>query len=118
MHTHTHYCDCFWSVPYRGVFTPVLLPSPFLFLNIVPVPSPAPPLSPSTAGVIRTALAGMDREARERYFLVVQAKDMAGSVGGLSGTTTVNVTLTDVNDNPPRFPQSAYTHLTSDPQGL
>ncbi|XP_062337304.1 cadherin-18-like [Osmerus eperlanus] len=65
-------------------------------------------------GVIRTALAGMDREARERYFLVVQAKDMAGSVGGLSGTTTVNVTLTDVNDNPPRFPQKSYQLYVSE----
>jgi len=50
----------------------------------------------------------MDREAREHYSVVIQAKDMAGQVGGLSGSTTVNITLTDVNDNPPRFPQSMY----------
>lgn len=62
-------------------------------------------------GVIRTALSNMDREARERYSVVVQAKDMAGSVGGLSGSTTINVTLTDVNDNPPKFPQSMYTDV-------
>ncbi|KAL4657153.1 cadherin-18-like [Arapaima gigas] len=59
-------------------------------------------------GVIRTALANMDREAREQYFVVIQAKDMAGQVGGLSGSTTVNITLTDVNDNPPAFPQKNY----------
>uniref|UniRef100_A0A4W4DQ43 Cadherin domain-containing protein n=1 Tax=Electrophorus electricus TaxID=8005 RepID=A0A4W4DQ43_ELEEL len=59
-------------------------------------------------GVIRTALANMDRETREMYSIIVQAKDMAGSVGGLSGSTTVNITLTDVNDNPPRFPQKNY----------
>uniref|UniRef100_A0A8C4VG95 Cadherin 18 n=1 Tax=Gopherus evgoodei TaxID=1825980 RepID=A0A8C4VG95_9SAUR len=59
-------------------------------------------------GVIRTALHNMDREAREHYSVVVQAKDMAGQVGGLSGSTTVNITLTDVNDNPPRFPQKHY----------
>ncbi|XP_075442032.1 cadherin-18-like isoform X1 [Ascaphus truei] len=59
-------------------------------------------------GVIRTALPNMDREAREHYSVVVQAKDMAGQVGGLSGSTTINVTLTDVNDNPPRFPQKHY----------
>ncbi|XP_065486255.1 cadherin-18 isoform X4 [Caloenas nicobarica] len=64
----------------------------------------------SEMGVIRTALHNMDREAREHYSVVIQAKDMAGQVGGLSGSTTVNITLTDVNDNPPRFPQSIY-HL-------
>ncbi|XP_077125826.1 cadherin-18 [Ranitomeya variabilis] len=59
-------------------------------------------------GVIRTALPNMDREAREHYSVVIQAKDMAGQVGGLSGSTTINVTLIDVNDNPPRFPQRHY----------
>ncbi|XP_064451683.1 cadherin-18 isoform X3 [Mirounga angustirostris] len=62
----------------------------------------------SDMGVIRTALHNMDREAREHYSVVIQAKDMAGQVGGLSGSTTVNITLTDVNDNPPRFPQKHY----------
>lgn len=50
----------------------------------------------------------MDREAKEHYMVVIQAKDMAGQVGGLSGSTTINITLTDVNDNPPKFPQSMY----------
>ncbi|XDV44136.1 hypothetical protein PO909_012471 [Leuciscus waleckii] len=50
----------------------------------------------------------MDREAREHYSVVIQAKDMAGQVGGLSGSTTVNITLTDINDNPPKFPQKNY----------
>ncbi|XP_067331080.1 cadherin-18-like isoform X1 [Channa argus] len=59
-------------------------------------------------GVIRTALSNMDRETRDHYAVVIQAKDMAGSVGGLSGSTTVNITLTDVNDNPPKFPQKSY----------
>ncbi|KAM9839346.1 cadherin-18 [Aulostomus maculatus] len=59
-------------------------------------------------GIIRTALADMDREAREHYTVVIQAKDMAGQVGGLSGSTTINITLTDVNDNPPKFPQKNY----------
>ncbi|XP_043921218.1 cadherin-18 [Protopterus annectens] len=59
-------------------------------------------------GVIRTALPNMDREAREHYSVVIQAKDMAGQVGGLSGSTTVNITLTDVNDNPPKFLQKHY----------
>lgn len=56
----------------------------------------------------------MDREAREHYTVVIQAKDMAGQVGGLSGSTTINITLTDINDNPPKFPQSMYTDRTAD----
>ncbi|XP_053571801.1 cadherin-9-like [Bombina bombina] len=59
-------------------------------------------------GIIRTALPDMSRENREHYQVVIQAKDMGGQMGGLSGTTTVNIILTDVNDNPPRFPQSIY----------
>ncbi|NXJ11461.1 CADH9 protein, partial [Odontophorus gujanensis] len=59
-------------------------------------------------GIIKTALPDMSRENREKYQVVIQAKDMGGQMGGLSGTTTVNITLTDVNDNPPRFPQSIY----------
>lgn len=66
----------------------------------------------SITGIIRTALHNMDREAREHYSVVIQAKDMAGQVGGLSGSTTVNITLTDVNDNPPRFPQSRYNFIS------
>uniref|UniRef100_A0A3B5AAY0 Cadherin 11 n=1 Tax=Stegastes partitus TaxID=144197 RepID=A0A3B5AAY0_9TELE len=57
-------------------------------------------------GIIRTALPNMDREARQEYDVVIQAKDMGGHMGGLSGTTEVKITLTDVNDNPPKFPQS------------
>ncbi|KAF3858820.1 hypothetical protein F7725_012021 [Dissostichus mawsoni] len=64
----------------------------------------------SHPGVIRTALGpgDMDREQREHYQVVIEAKDMAGQRGGLTGTTAVNITLTDVNDNPPRFTQSIY----------
>nr|XP_028557943.1 cadherin-24-like isoform X1 [Podarcis muralis] len=59
-------------------------------------------------GVIRTATPNMDRETQQEFLVVVQAKDMGGHAGGLSGSTTVTVTLSDVNDNPPRFPQSSY----------
>ncbi|XP_040185129.1 cadherin-8 [Rana temporaria] len=64
-------------------------------------------IDPHTA-IIKTALPNMDREAREEYLVVIQAKDMGGHMGGLSGTTTVTVTLTDVNDNPPKFAMSQY----------
>ncbi|KAM4614473.1 cadherin-11 [Discoglossus pictus] len=65
-------------------------------------------------GIIRTALPNMDREAKEEYHVVIQAKDMGGHMGGLSGTTKVTITLTDVNDNPPKFPQSAYPMSVSE----
>lgn len=64
-------------------------------------------IEPETA-IIKTALPNMDREAKEEYLVVIQAKDMGGHSGGLSGTTTLTVTLTDVNDNPPKFAQSLY----------
>lgn len=48
----------------------------------------------------------MDREVKEQYQVLIQAKDMGGQLGGLAGTTTVNITLSDVNDNPPRFSKS------------
>ncbi|KAM9307583.1 cadherin-20 [Gastrophryne carolinensis] len=62
----------------------------------------------SKTGIIRTALTNMDREAKEHYEVIIQAKDMGGQLGGLAGTTTVNISLSDVNDNPPRFPQKHY----------
>uniref|UniRef100_A0A8C3N234 Cadherin 8 n=1 Tax=Geospiza parvula TaxID=87175 RepID=A0A8C3N234_GEOPR len=62
----------------------------------------------SVVAIIKTALPNMDREAKEEYFVVIQAKDMGGHMGGLSGTTTVTITLSDVNDNPPKFAQSLY----------
>ncbi|XP_046880265.1 cadherin-7-like isoform X1 [Hypomesus transpacificus] len=65
-------------------------------------------------GIIRTALPNMDRETRDQYVLVIQAKDMVGQMGGLSGTTSVTVTLTDVNDNPPRFSHKSYQYTVQE----
>ncbi|TUD02856.1 Cadherin-6 [Bagarius yarrelli] len=64
-------------------------------------------IDPET-GIIRTALPNMKRENREHYQVVIQAKDMLGQQGGLTGTTTVNITLLDVNNNPPRFTHGVY----------
>lgn len=57
----------------------------------------------------------MDRETQEEFLVVIQAKDMGGHMGGLSGSTTVTVTLSDVNDNPPKFPQSKGPVLFPEP---
>lgn len=60
--------------------------------------------------MVRTALADLDREVKDSHLLVVQAKDMIGQLGGLSGTTSITVIVTDVNDNPPRFSRSESNH--------
>ncbi|XP_034416052.1 cadherin-7-like [Cyclopterus lumpus] len=60
-------------------------------------------------GIIVTSWPNMDREAREQYLVVVQVKDMLGLSGGYSASTTVTVTLTDVNDNGPTFQHHLYT---------
>uniref|UniRef100_A0AAV2KZB5 Cadherin domain-containing protein n=1 Tax=Knipowitschia caucasica TaxID=637954 RepID=A0AAV2KZB5_KNICA len=65
-------------------------------------------------GVLRTAMPDMDRESRDEYLVVLQAKDMGGHLGGLSGTTTVTVKLSDVNDNPPHFRRSAWSFSVSE----
>ncbi|XP_029001330.1 cadherin-8 isoform X1 [Betta splendens] len=67
-------------------------------------------VDPNSA-TIKIALHGMDREMREEYLVVIQAKDMGGHMGGLSGTTTVTITLTDINDNPPKFSKSLYEFI-------
>ncbi|XP_053323629.1 cadherin-19-like [Spea bombifrons] len=59
------------------------------------------------SGIIRVA-SKMDRETKDKYFVIIQAKDMVGNVGGLSTTTTVTITLSDVNDNGPKFKEKIY----------
>uniref|UniRef100_H2UF82 Cadherin 22 n=1 Tax=Takifugu rubripes TaxID=31033 RepID=H2UF82_TAKRU len=66
------------------------------------------------AVIHRLAVADLDRETQDRYELVVKATDMAGQMGGLSGSTTVTIVITDVNDNPPRFPQKMYQFSVSE----
>ncbi|XP_029003832.1 cadherin-8 isoform X2 [Betta splendens] len=62
-------------------------------------------------GIVVTSWPNMDREAREQYLVVVQVKDMLGLSGGLSSSTTVTVSLTDVNDNGPTFQHHMYMFL-------
>ncbi|NXK30658.1 CAD19 protein, partial [Piprites chloris] len=58
-------------------------------------------------GVIRMA-SQMDRETKEQYLVIIQAKDMVGQPGAFSATATVTINLSDVNDNPPKFQQRLY----------
>uniref|UniRef100_A0A2K5Q1K7 FAT atypical cadherin 4 n=1 Tax=Cebus imitator TaxID=2715852 RepID=A0A2K5Q1K7_CEBIM len=68
-------------------------------------------INPSTGQIITSAL--LDRETKDNYTLVVVCSD-AGSPEPLSSSTSVLVTVTDVNDNPPRFQHHPYvTHIPS-----
>ncbi|KAF5901174.1 cadherin-7-like isoform X1, partial [Clarias magur] len=60
-------------------------------------------------GIIVTSWPNIDREASEKYLVVIQVKDMLGFTGAYSATTTVTITLTDVNDNGPTFQHNMYT---------
>ncbi|XP_045071995.1 neural-cadherin, partial [Coregonus clupeaformis] len=55
-------------------------------------------INPST-GTISVAMSGLDREQAEAYLLVVEARDG----GGMTGTGTATIRVTDVNDHAPRF---------------
>ncbi|XP_029943539.1 desmoglein-2-like isoform X1 [Salarias fasciatus] len=50
----------------------------------------------------------LDREAEDRYVLVVKGQDLNGQVGGRSGTGTVTVHVRDVNDNVPTLEKEQY----------
>ncbi|NXP47842.1 CAD19 protein, partial [Heliornis fulica] len=58
-------------------------------------------------GVIRMA-SQMDRETKDQYLVIIQAKDMVGQPGAFSASATVTINLSDINDNPPKFPQRLY----------
>uniref|UniRef100_G3NRL3 Cadherin-22 n=1 Tax=Gasterosteus aculeatus aculeatus TaxID=481459 RepID=G3NRL3_GASAC len=68
-------------------------------------------------GIIMTAVADLDRETQDRYELVVKATDMAGQMGGLSGSTTVTIVITDVNDNPAALPHRVSMYQFSVSEG-
>ncbi|KAG5275575.1 hypothetical protein AALO_G00121910 [Alosa alosa] len=51
----------------------------------------------------------LDRETVSSYVLTVQATDMGGEPGGLSGTATIRVHILDVNDNVPTLEKDEFS---------
>ena len=66
----------------------------------------------SISGNITTD-AALDRETQPTYSLEVTATDRASN-NQKSGTITVPVSLTDVNDNPPSFAKNFYSQLVDE----
>lgn len=62
-------------------------------------------------GVI-SIVEALDFESCKDFYLVVEAKD--GGTPALSAVTTVNVNVTDVNDNAPTFSQAVYSAVISE----
>ncbi|XP_041045226.1 neural-cadherin [Carcharodon carcharias] len=58
----------------------------------------------SSTGTIYTVLGSLDREKEDRYLVVIEARDG----GGLTGTGTATILVTDVNDHAPVFTQSLF----------
>ncbi|XP_052416466.1 B-cadherin isoform X4 [Carassius gibelio] len=76
------------------------LPKPNLFdINVV-------------SGSIFVQEPGMDREQWPKYTLLIAATDMEGN--GMATTGTAVITITDSNDNPPKF--DPITHVVSVPE--
>lgn len=61
-------------------------------------------INPQTGAI--TTIAPLDRETVSAYLLTVTAKD--GGNPSLSDTTDVEISITDVNDNPPQFKVPLY----------
>lgn len=70
-----------------------------------------PPLFSHIPGAILVAKS-LDFETCRDYFLTVEARD--GGTPPLSAITTVNINLTDVNDNAPMFSCDLYTAVVSE----
>ncbi|XP_014403280.1 PREDICTED: cadherin-5 [Myotis brandtii] len=61
----------------------------------------------SNSGLVFTKVNNLDRETQAKYEIVVEAQDAQG-LRGDSGTTTVLITLEDINDNFPIFTKTNY----------
>ncbi|XP_006274014.3 neural-cadherin [Alligator mississippiensis] len=66
-------------------------------------------INPDT-GTIYTVLGSLDREKEDKYLVVVEAKDG----GGLAGTGTATILVSDINDHAPVFTQRLYMAFVSE----
>ncbi|KAL1007090.1 hypothetical protein UPYG_G00081740 [Umbra pygmaea] len=60
------------------------------------------------SGIITTKNEKLDRETKSSYVVVVQALDMRGSKQAGTATTSVSITVSDINDNMPTFTKGSY----------
>ncbi|XP_045202941.2 protein dachsous-like [Mercenaria mercenaria] len=67
-------------------------------------------IDPAKSGIIKTNVI-VDREIREDYRLVIEAKDN-GVNGTLSSTCIVKISVIDTNDNPPKLPATKPVHIS------
>lgn len=58
----------------------------------------------------------LDYESSHEYYLTVEATD--GGTPSLSDVATVNINVTDINDNTPVFSQDTYTTVVSEDAAL
>ena len=66
----------------------------------------SPYFSVSSSGLIQV-VGDLDRESREVFSFMIRANDR--SIPPMSGSVLINITLSDVDDNPPVFNQSIYS---------
>ncbi|XP_033848026.2 desmoglein-2.1-like [Periophthalmus magnuspinnatus] len=60
----------------------------------------------------------LDRERQSSYTLTVKGVDMGGAPDGRSGTGTIQIKVTDINDNVPTLEQDSYSaHIKENEQG-
>ncbi|XP_041951658.1 protocadherin Fat 1a isoform X4 [Alosa sapidissima] len=71
-------------------------------------------VDPSTGDIF--VIEGLDYETCHEFYLTVEATD--GGTPPLSDMATVNINLTDVNDNSPLFSQAVYSAVVSEDSEL
>ncbi|KAF1383815.1 hypothetical protein PFLUV_G00135730 [Perca fluviatilis] len=62
----------------------------------------------SETGEVIVRQSTLDRETQDTYTLTIQASDMGGKDGGLSGTGEIVIKILDINDNIPTLEKESY----------